>query len=234
MLILGIETATSQVGCALADQSGLLAAARSGVPRRHAESLAPQIDFVCRQAGVTPRDIRVVAVDIGPGLFTGLRVGMATALAFAHALGAPMVGVSSLDLVAFPARFTSRTIVAVLDARRGEVFHARYRPVPGGIQREGEAAVGRPDEVAAEITARGDETLVVGDGALAHREVFDGIAEVEIADGCFAHPTATALVELAHARAVREEFVRPDQIAPVYLRRPDAQAHWGDPVGGAA
>ncbi len=233
MLILGIETATGQVGCALADQTGLRAAARSARPRRHAESLAPQIAFVCEQAGVSPRDVRVVAVDVGPGLFTGLRVGLATAVAMAHTLGAPMVGVSSLDLVAFPARFTSRTVVAVLDARRGEVFHARYQPVPGGLQRLDDPAVGRPDEVAAEITARGGETLVVGDGALAHREVFDAIPEVEIADGCFAHPTATALVELAHARAVREEFVRPDQISAVYLRRPDAQAHWDTAGGGA-
>lgn len=226
MLILGIESATAQVGCAIGTGDGVLAAARSARGRRHAESLAPQIQFVVEQAGVALGDVSVVAVDVGPGLYTGLRVGVTTAVVTAHALDVPVIGVMSLDLLAFPVRLTDRRIVAVIDARRGEVFHAAYRAVPGGVQRTTEPAVDPPAELQAEIVAGGEETLVVGDGALRHRELFAAVSEIEIADPGFAHPSASALVELAHARAVREEFVRPDQIAPLYLRQPDAVAHF--------
>ncbi|MFQ5558611.1 MAG: tRNA (adenosine(37)-N6)-threonylcarbamoyltransferase complex dimerization subunit type 1 TsaB [Acidimicrobiales bacterium] len=231
MLILGIESATTQVGCAIGGHEGILASALSARDRRHAESLAPQIDFVRRQAGIELTDLGAVAVDVGPGLYTGLRVGITTAITLAHALGIPMVGVPSLDLVAFPLRFSDRQVVVAIDARRGEVFHSRYRPVPGGVQRVSEPSVGPPEEVASEIVASGEEVLLVGDGAERHATAFDGIGEIDLVDRGFAHPSAAALVELAHARALREEFVRPDQIEPLYLRRPDAQARWSEAVG---
>ncbi len=132
MLILGIETATAQVGCAIGGHEGVLAEFHSARGRRHVETLAPAIEFVCRQARVELSEISAVAVDIGPGLFSGLRVGVATAKAMAQALRVPTVGVSSLDLLAFPMRYSSRLIAAVIDARRGEVFYAFYRQVPGG------------------------------------------------------------------------------------------------------
>ena len=121
----------------------------------------------------------MVAVDLGPGLFTGLRVGVATAKAMAHALRVPMIGVPSLDLLAFPVRFTSRLIVAAVDARRGELFYAFYRQVPGGVQRLGDHRVGTPDDLAGELLAAGEECLLVGDGAIRYREVFDGLNKVE-------------------------------------------------------
>ena len=165
MLILGLETATAQVGCAIGGHEGVLASSHSARSKRHAESLTPAIEFVVRQARIELSDIGCVAVDHGPGLFTGLRVGVASGKAVAQALRVPMIGVSSLDLLAFPARFTSRRIAAVIDARRGEVFYAFYRQVPGGVQRLTEPAVGTPDDLAAEVLAHGRETLLVGDGA---------------------------------------------------------------------
>jgi tRNA threonylcarbamoyladenosine biosynthesis protein TsaB len=124
VLILGIDTATPQVGCAIGGHEGVLATAHSSRGRRHAETLVPAIDFVRRQACVELDEIGAIAIDVGPGLFTGLRVGIATAKAMASALQVPMIGVSSLDLLAFPVRFSPRLIAAVVDARRGEVFRA--------------------------------------------------------------------------------------------------------------
>lgn len=226
MLILGIESATARVGCAIGGHEGLIASAHSARGRRHAEALAPQIEFICEQADVSLTDIGLVAVDVGPGLYTGLRVGVTTALAIATTLRVPMIGVTSLDLLAFPLAHTDKTITAAVDARRGEVFHASYRPVPGGVQRVTEPAVGTPDELCSTIMADGDDVLVVGDGVMHHRAVFEGVRGVEIADDAHGFPSAAALVSLAHARALREEFVRPDEIEPLYLRRPDAEAKW--------
>lgn len=226
MLILGIDTATEQAGCAIGGHEGVLAAAQSAHGRRHAESLAPQIKFCCEQAGIELAEISVVAVDVGPGLFTGLRVGIATAKSLAFALGVPMIGATSLDLLAFPLRFSKRLIVCVVDARRGEIFYGFYRQVPGGVQRLGEPQVGTSRDLAAELMARGEEVLLVGDGARRYHEEFDGLAQVEITDAGLAHPSAQSLVQLAHAQALREQFQQPSEIEPLYLRRPDAEVNW--------
>ena len=223
MLILGIESATGRVGCAIGGHGGVRASVQTTRERRHAELLAPQIQAACAHADIGLRDLAAIAVDVGPGLYTGLRVGVTTAITMAHALRVPMVAVSSLDLLAYPLRHSGRTIAAVIDARRSEVFHARYGCLPGGVQRLSEPEVGPPDRVVSQILASGDETLVVGDGAERYASMFEGLRGVELADPGFAHPSAESLVLLARALALREEFVRPDEIEPLYLRRPDAQ-----------
>ncbi|MFB0926791.1 MAG: tRNA (adenosine(37)-N6)-threonylcarbamoyltransferase complex dimerization subunit type 1 TsaB [Acidimicrobiales bacterium] len=226
MLILGIESATAQVGCAIGGHEGVLASAHSARGRRHAESLAPQIEFTLAQARIDISEISAVAVDVGPGLFTGLRVGISTAMATAFGLSVPMIGVSSLDLLAFPVRHTRRLIAATIDARRGELFTAFYRQVPGGVQRVSEPQVVTPDDLYGELQAASTECLVVGDGALRYRDMLEGLTKVEIADESLAYPSASSLVALAHARALREEFVQPTEIKPLYLRRPDAEINW--------
>ena len=226
MLILGIESAGSQVGCAIGGHEGVLASAHTGKGRQHAESLAPQIDFVRRQAGIEFSELGVVAVDIGPGLYTGLRVGISSATTIAHALGIPMIGISSLDLLAFPARWTSRLIVTALDARRGELFTALFRKVPGGIQRIRDPQVNTPQELLAELMTIEEPALLVGDGALRYQEIFSSIRRVEMAEQGLANPSARSLVQLAHAQALREEFVPSWDIKPIYLRQPDAEINW--------
>ena len=226
MLVLGIETATPQVGVAIGGHEGIIASFHTTRDRRHAETLAPAIKFLCEQAQMKLSQIGLVAVDVGPGLFTGLRVGLATAKSIAHACRVPMVGVSSLDLAAFPARFSDRLIVSTVDARRGEIFYATYRRAPGGIQLMSPPAVDRPADVAGHLMALGQETLIVGDGAVRYADVLGDVRGAEIGREGLRHPNAGALVELAHARALREEFVSPSEITPMYLRAPDARINW--------
>ena len=226
MLILAIETASSQAGCAIGGHEGVLASAHSGINGRHAENISPQIAFIKEQAGINYSELGAIAVDIGPGLFTGLRVGIATAVSIAHALTLPVIGISSLDLLAFPARWTSRLIVSAMDARRGELFTALFRRVPGGIQRVRDANVCTAEDLAAEIQTFDESILLVGDGALRYAEVFESLGRVELAEQGLAHPSARAMVQLAHARAMREEFVQPWDLEPIYLRKPDAEINW--------
>ena len=226
MLILGIETATEQVSVAIGGHEGVLGLVEVCRGRRHAETLAPAIEFVCSQADVRLDEISVVAVDVGPGLFTGMRVGLASAKALAQALRVPMIGMSSLDLLAYPLRHTGRTVVAVIDARKGELFYAFYRPVPGGVQRVLEPRCGTIDDLIAEVMARRDDVICVGDGALRHRDEIIAELRCEMAEQFLSRPSAAPLVQLAHARALREEWVNPWEIQPLYLRLPDAQINW--------
>ncbi|HWL45979.1 MAG TPA: tRNA (adenosine(37)-N6)-threonylcarbamoyltransferase complex dimerization subunit type 1 TsaB [Ilumatobacter sp.] len=224
MLILGIETATEQVGVAVGGHEGVIASFEVTRGRRHAETLAPAIEFTLRHADIDVTELGCIAVDVGPGLFTGMRVGLAAAKALAQALRVPMIGITSLDLLAFACRHTDRLLVPVIDARKGEVFWAMYRQVPGGVQQVAAPVVGPVEELVGDLLARSDDTLCVGDGAGRYREqIVDGY-RCEISGP--AHPSAGALVELAHARALREDWVRPDQIEAMYLRAPDAQINW--------
>jgi tRNA threonylcarbamoyladenosine biosynthesis protein TsaB len=226
VLILGIETATEQVSVAIGGHEGVLGLFEVCRGRRHAETLTPAIDFLCQQADIELSEISVVAVDIGPGLFTGMRVGLAAGKALAHALRVPMIGMSSLDLLAFPLRHTDRAIAAVIDARRGELFYALYRPVPGGVQRVIEPRCGRVDDFIGDVMPRGHDLVCVGDGALRYRDEIEAELRCYVAEQFLSRPSAAPLVQLAHARALREEWVNPWEIQPMYLRLPDAQINW--------
>ncbi len=226
-MILGIESATSRVGCALGDASGVLAARESARPRRHAESLVPQIAEALTESGVSAADIDVVAVDVGPGLYTGLRVGITTAVTMAHALGAVMVPVTSLELVARNAARaaadstgprTFQRIDAVVDARRGELFHAAFTPEGEPIT---EPNVVDPQVLAETLPSTAAETLLVGDGVEAYEALF---SQVGLSIARFpAYPSAETAVELAAEAVAAGEAVSPDSIRPLYLRGPDAQ-----------
>ena len=131
MIILGIETATAQVGCAVGGAEGVLASFHAARGRRHAETLAPAIEFVCRQARV-----ELAPDQRGRGRHRSRACSPACGSAsprprrMAQALRVPMIGLPSLDLLAFPLRHTRRLIVAVIDARRGEVFYASTARCP--------------------------------------------------------------------------------------------------------
>ena len=138
MLILGIETATEQVGVAIGGHEGVIATFEVARGRRHAETLTPAIEFVCRQADIELGEIGCIAVDVGPGLFTGMRVGLAAGKALAQALRVPMIGITSLDLLAFPCRHTDRVVVPVDRRPQGRGV---LGDVPAGA---GRRAAGQP------------------------------------------------------------------------------------------
>lgn len=230
MHLLGIDTATRRVGVAIGGAQGLVASVELGNagegPPRHAEQLAPAIEYVCRETGVSLDQLSAVAVGIGPGMFTGLRVGVTTAKVLAQALRVPLVPIPSLDLLAYPLRHASSLVVPVLDARRHEIYYALYRPVPGGLQRVSGYELTTPDDLVGELVSRGEEALVAGDGSVRFRDVFDDLDRVELAGPGHVAPSLTALVELGAARYEREEFCSPADVAPMYLRKSDAEIVW--------
>jgi len=230
MLVLAIDTATAQVSVAVGNAGEVMGSVQLVGGRRHAEQLAPAIDYLCRELDVDLGHLAAIAVGLGPGLFTGLRVGITTAKVMAQALRIPVVGIPSLDLVAYPLRYTDRLIVAVLDARRREVFSARYRTVPGGVQRVSDYEVHTPGDLVAELAldsgpgSRG--LLLAGDGVARFPAEFASLDHAELAGAEYATPSVSALLELATARAEREEFEGPGDIHPLYLRQSDAEIEW--------
>ncbi len=216
MIVLGIESATARAGVAIGTADGVVASAEVTRGPRHAEILVPAVKFVCEHAGISLGEVGAIAVDIGPGLFTGLRVGIATANGLAQALGLPMIGVSSLDLLAHQMRHAGNDIVAVIDARRSEVYAARYGVTDGELKRVMDPTVLPPAGLMAQLEGA-DDVLIVGDTLADQGAVF-------------ALPSAATLVEIA----VTANTVDPSAIAPLYLRKSDAELNADRlPSGGA-
>jgi tRNA threonylcarbamoyladenosine biosynthesis protein TsaB len=220
--VLAIETATGAVGCALWADDGPVASFVLVAPQRHSEVLMPAIDDLCRYAGVPVAAIEGVAVDVGPGLFTGLRVGLATARAIATARNIPSAGVTSLEALAYPHRRRAGLVVAVVDARRGEVYSAVYA---GGraLEERRPARISSPTDLVAELAAVSERPLAVGDGAWRYRELLAAAAEV--AGPAEASPSPLVVAEIGSARMTGS---LPE---PVYLRQADVRIGW-DQVGG--
>jgi tRNA threonylcarbamoyladenosine biosynthesis protein TsaB len=226
MIVVGIETSTPQTSVAIGSDRHILASVSIAGKARQ-ESVTPALAQLCAWTGVELSQVGGIAVGIGPGLFTGLRVGVETAKTLAQVLTVPIVGVTSLDALAFSVRHTHKLIVTMIDGRRGEVFYAVYRALPGGVVRGHDHAVASPDHVCAELETIPGEMLAVGDGAILYRNQLEELgSRVEFASTIRAHPEAAALVELAVPRFLREEHDRLHEVKPVYLRKSDAEIAW--------
>jgi tRNA threonylcarbamoyladenosine biosynthesis protein TsaB len=167
-MLLALDTAGPACAVAIARLRGgeteILARAEERLGRGHSERLIPMIDAALREAGIAYGSLLRIATTIGPGSFTGVRVGVAAARGLALALGIPAVGVGSLDALAQPARRrTGGTLVAALDARRGEVY-ALVEDVASGALLAGPLAVS-PEALAATLAAPARPLVLTGSGA---------------------------------------------------------------------
>jgi len=232
MLVLGIESSTQAASVAIGSEQGIIGSCLVTRGVSHGSFILPAVEFLMKEVNLSYRNLSAVAVGLGPGLFTGLRVGVATAKTLAQALSVPIIGVSSLDLLAFDVRYSNRLICAVVDAKRKEVFFAFYRQVPGGITRESGYVVGSPSRLLAEIEGTKGDFLLIGNGALLYRDTLEEGRKVEFGSMANAFPRAASLVELALPRLFREDYDRLFDLEPFYMRRSDAEINWDRKVAG--
>jgi len=199
-VILAIDTATPAVTAGIVRRGGdnidVLAERVTVDPRAHAEQLTPNVLAALRDAGITVNDLDTVVVGCGPGPFTGLRVGMATAAAYGQALGIPVYGVCSLDAIGID---TAGDVLVVTDARRRELYWARYHD---GLRSEG-PAVNAPADVPTDVGAVA--------GSPEHAAMFALPRQPAV------YPTASGLARVVDWTA------QPQPLVPLYLRRPDAK-----------
>ncbi|CUR59331.1 putative glycoprotease M22 [metagenome] len=202
-MLLAFDTATANVSaCLYDDDSRVVLAQRNGVgPMKHGELLAPAIDQLLTEAGVSRLDLTAIVVGVGPGPYTGLRVGVVTARTLGHALGLPVHGVCSLDAIAFAAEVDEPFLVTT-DARRKELFWASYDV--SGARVDG-PHVGKPADLPPDL-------LVLGAGP----DLYPGAFE---RTGRPRDPLASSLAELVASGGARLL-----EAEPIYLRRPDAVA----------
>jgi tRNA threonylcarbamoyladenosine biosynthesis protein TsaB len=237
LLVLAVESATDAAAVALADEDGALGSVVVARGRRHTETIAPAIDALCRRLSVSLSDVDLVGIDVGPGLFTGLRVGVGTAQALALALGVGVVTATSLEVLAQAMVGSGateyRTVVSVVDARRGEVFSNRFAAAREGVDAFvalGDDAVWAPEALAADLEAHrsagGGPLVLAGDGALRYRHLFAGLPDVTLAGTMMKSPPVVALAELCVARGTAGLVGDGASVVPRYLRQADATINW--------
>jgi len=231
--VLGIDSASGLASVAVVDDTHVLAEQRSETSGHRADLLV-LIDAVCRAAQIAPGELDAIAIGAGPGSFTGLRIGMATAKGIAFAAGKPLWAVSTLAALAH-ARLTTHPdglVLAILDARRGEVYAGAYRLVdpPGSRSESGRLHLG------SKVTLQGEERVLppaeLAAFAATHRREHEPLVLVGDAADCeiSATPSGVSVAQLALAGGHVDVLVGG---VPTYIRPSEAEIRYPDGVPGA-
>ncbi len=225
MKLLAVDTSTRGCSVAVHDPDAALAEATYNGSRTHTRHVMPMVRSVLGLAGLAVTDLDGFAVTLGPGTFTGLRIGVGTVKGLAEAAGKPVVGVSSLRALAEQANLDGRLICPMIDARRGEVYFSRFKRREGILQRETPDAVAPPEEA---IVAIREPCIFVGSGAVLYRETLTktlGPLASFAPDGL--HVIRAAIV--ANLGAARLSSVKTEDVhalVPIYIRKSDAELNF--------
>jgi tRNA threonylcarbamoyladenosine biosynthesis protein TsaB len=222
MLVLGIESSTTQGGVAIVGEDGVLCEAILNVEVTHSERLLPAVDRALGEARISLEALGGIAVSIGPGSFTGLRIGLSTAKGLAYATGLPLVGVPTLEAMAWTLPAARWQICPVLDARKQEVYAALFRHETDGLRRITEDAALAPEDLCRLIRS---PTLFLGDGLATYGALF----RERLGDKMLLPPLASrgarpaCVAELGRRRLLRGERDLPEALVPCYLRASEAE-----------
>ena len=225
MYILGIETSTMTGSVAIITEDRLIAEYTLNTKTTHTERLMSAIDHIVRSASLRIHDIDGIAVGLGPGSFTGLRIGVTTAKSLAYSIQKPIVVIPSLDALASQYLFTDLLICPILDARKREVYTALYRNTGALVARVSAYSVIAPEHILREIE---EPALFLGDGVFPYRQ------DIETTLGQYAHfadaahllPRGSLIAKLGCDRLMAGECDDCFALTPLYIRKSDAEIHW--------
>ncbi|HEV3165907.1 MAG TPA: tRNA (adenosine(37)-N6)-threonylcarbamoyltransferase complex dimerization subunit type 1 TsaB [Isosphaeraceae bacterium] len=223
MNILALDTSTTHAALALARSDGLIFTSQSDPKIRHGRALVASIRDLLVRAGLSTGDLNLLAVGLGPGSYTGLRIGLAAAKTLAYVLKAPLVGIDSLEVIARNAPSDSERVSVIADAQRGELYTADFVREPGNkpLQR---ATPTRTEPIPAWLARLMPGTFVVGPGIERLKEPLP--PTVTAADASLAYPAGHHLLALAQEAFLRGQRDDPWLLEPLYLRRSAAEEKW--------
>ena len=222
MKILAVDTATKSCSAAVIDNKAILAESTLMENETHSRHLLSLVDTVMGRSKLKLSQLDGFAVCVGPGSFTGLRIGIASVKGFAYALNKPVVGISSLQTLAWQCQNASYLICPLIDARKQEVYFGRYRYQNGELRTEGREQVASPAEAVRGIR---EPTIWIGNGAELYREhILSALGEsAHFVSGPQQIIQATAIARLSLARFIRQESDDVHSLVPQYIRRSDAE-----------
>ncbi|VVS95475.1 tRNA (adenosine(37)-N6)-threonylcarbamoyltransferase complex dimerization subunit type 1 TsaB [Desulfoluna spongiiphila] len=222
MRLLAVDTSTLSCGVAVADGEGLVSESLFTSRQTHSRHLLGMVEETLSRSGLSLGDLEGFSVTVGPGSFTGLRIGMSVVKGLAEVAGKPVVGISTLEALARGAALTGKTIVSMIDARKGEVYAALYKPDgKGGVVEVSPPEAVRPEDLPGRLTG---EVLCIGTGAVTYREFFQNALKEKV---FFAEEYDTirpfVVAALAQEAFGRGEGMDAGALKPLYLRKSDAE-----------
>lgn len=230
MKILAVDTSSMMGSVAISDGDKLIAESLLNVSTSYSERLLVVIDQLLKHARMELKDIDGFAAAIGPGSFTGLRIGLATVKGLASSMGKKLVGVSSLLSLAYNGFAWPSTVVPLIDARRGEVYAAAYKfDSKGNAVVKMEESAFQPDKLCLKLKNMGEKYLLIGDGATA----YSGLWQSELKDlitfppASVIHPRASNVAFLAAEDFKKGNVSELSSVAPNYIRKSDAEIKSG-------
>jgi tRNA threonylcarbamoyladenosine biosynthesis protein TsaB len=230
MKILSIETSTRVGSVAIIEDEHLIAEYILNVVSTHSERLLPSIDQILKDSQLTVRDIEGFAVSLGPGSFTGLRIGISTVKGLALATGRAVVGVPTLDCLAHNIAFTHLLVCPILDARKGEVYTALYQGDGSGKLEKLTADLAiKPEEL---LTRIKEPVIFLGDGVEAYRDTLrSGQDNCLFAPAYLNQPRASVLAKLGLEKFKQGHVFKEEEIQPLYCRLAEAEIAWKEKEG---
>ena len=227
MTILAMDTATMASSVAVATEERVLAELTAETSFTHSETLVPNIDEILRLANVKREEISAVAVSLGPGSFTGLRIGLAAAKAIAYALEIPLVGVPTMEVLAAAFPSPGAVVAPLIDAQKGNAYFALYRWTDKGLVCEREVAVASPQEIVGALSGIKEPVTLAGD--FVRKLAAKGVelpGSVTIAPVTHIMPRAALVAARAVVRLKNGEGKSPMELEPIYIRRSEAEVLW--------
>jgi len=226
MKVLGIDTSTSCESVGLIDDGGVISDYLLNLPVTHSERLLGALEFVLREARCSIENIDGWAIALGPGSFTGLRIGVSTVKGLAFATGKPVAGVSILDVLAFQIAPTPHPICPILDARKREIYTAFYRYEEGGsLKRQSDYQAIPPENLVKKIT---EPTIFLGDGVKTYRDfLLNSLPSSAIFPPAPLHVSHGSMVaKLGFELLQKGEHLNLSTFSPLYVRPSEAEMKW--------
>jgi tRNA threonylcarbamoyladenosine biosynthesis protein TsaB len=221
MRMLAVETSTMTGSAALVDGDRIVGESILDVALTHSERLMAMVDRLLQDCGWTADGLEALAVSIGPGSFTGVRVGVATVKGLALALDLPIAAVPTLDALASNLPFANAPVCPILDARKSEVYLSLYRTADGHPQRLWDYLALPPEDAAQRLTA---PVIVLGDGVASCLPYLARLGDgLRVASPAHSRPSAAAVGQLGHAMLSAGQTVPVDALCPMYLRPSEAE-----------
>lgn len=230
MLILGLDTTTPWGTIALVSEGETVFEISLNVGKGGGEYLLSSLDLLMKRTSRKISDIDLIAVGTGPGSYTGIRVGLATAKGLAEGLHIPVQGVSTLRVIAENAHYTSDWIASVIDARRGDVYAALYQRTPKGLSEiESPIAISANEFVAKLVDL--NHIMFCGNGSKVYQSVWSQHPGCQIAPVDWDHPLGSQVARVA-SQDLKQNQSDPVELAPCYLRKVEAEVRWEEGLRG--
>lgn len=228
MIILSIDSSTPVAGIAVSDGMQLLGEITLNTKNTHSEKLMPLVKHLLDELALSVNNLDAIAVTQGPGSFTGLRIGMATAKGLAQGAGKKLIAVPTLDCLAQNLLHYPGIICPIMNAQKKQVYTAIYRSGRNKLERLSDYQAIAVEQLAAQLKELKEDIWFVGDGVAAFADVFQELLgdACRFADGHNILPRAGALAMLAAERASEERFDDLYQAELIYIRKSEAEVQW--------